>query len=261
MSNYLNNIVARSLNAVEVIQPRLPLLFEPVAPDIPTLPVTRRIDTGSGDEAELTEKVPSQRPTALSLAAGQIAPTVSQTRAVTAVERVDQSRSRDDGPTKILNSLPPQMDSAAGKQPTKANEEVDVVTTKRRNDSVIENRRHERVSITDEHHGPGFSATTGISTRRPSQPSRQVKLGTQFTDPSLPQARTTSEGSGFSSLSLRSNDLSPQRSEPPTIKITIGRIDVRALLPATTQASPPPVRPKPGLSLSDYLKQREEGKR
>jgi hypothetical protein len=261
MSNYLHNIVARSLNAVEVIQPRLPLLFEPVAADIPSLPVTSRPETVSTDEDELKAKVPSQSPSALTLAVGQIAPIVSKTPAVNAVERAPQSQSREAGPTQVLNSIPPQMDNAADKQPVKENEQVNVVTAKPRNDSVTEKRSQERFGIADQQYGPGFSATTGISTRRPSEHFHQVKLDMQVAERSSPGVSTTSESSGFSSLSLRSNDLRRQESEPPAVKITIGRIEVRALMPTPTQASPPPVRPKPGLSLNDYLKQREEGKR
>jgi hypothetical protein len=47
----------------------------------------------------------------------------------------------------------------------------------------------------------------------------------------------------------------------PTIRITIGRVDVRAVVPATPAARPAPARPSPALSLEDYLKQREGGRR
>ena len=51
----------------------------------------------------------------------------------------------------------------------------------------------------------------------------------------------------------------PQSSQPPTIRVTIGRIDVQAVTPPT----PSPSRrspPAPKLSLADYLKQRPGGK-
>ena len=47
----------------------------------------------------------------------------------------------------------------------------------------------------------------------------------------------------------------------PTIKITIGRVDVRAIMPAAPAPRPAPTRPSPALSLEDYLKQREGGRR
>ena len=46
----------------------------------------------------------------------------------------------------------------------------------------------------------------------------------------------------------------------PTIRVTIGRVDVRAIVsPAPPSAKPP--RPKPLLTLEDYLKQRNGGRR
>jgi hypothetical protein len=50
------------------------------------------------------------------------------------------------------------------------------------------------------------------------------------------------------------------QSEPPVIRVTIGRIDVRAVAPSTpTQRSSKP--PTPRLSLTDYLKAQDGGRR
>jgi len=49
--------------------------------------------------------------------------------------------------------------------------------------------------------------------------------------------------------------------QPPTIRITIGRVEVRAVqAPPTAPARPAP-RPAPALSLADYLKGRNEARR
>jgi hypothetical protein len=61
------------------------------------------------------------------------------------------------------------------------------------------------------------------------------------------------------------NDLPRQRDKStslPTIRVTIGRIDVRAVsAPQTPAAQKPGKRPQPSLSLDDYLKQRNGGQR
>ncbi len=46
--------------------------------------------------------------------------------------------------------------------------------------------------------------------------------------------------------------------ESPTIRVHIGRIEVRALMPKQTPAAPVPITSSPKLSLDDYLKQRKE---
>lgn len=49
-------------------------------------------------------------------------------------------------------------------------------------------------------------------------------------------------------------------SPPPNIRVTIGRVEVRAIMPPEPKAPPAkPSRPGPALSLDDYLKQRNEG--
>ena len=47
-----------------------------------------------------------------------------------------------------------------------------------------------------------------------------------------------------------------QPAQPPVIKITIGRIDVRAITPSIPAPTPAEPQPRPVLSLEDYLKQR-----
>jgi hypothetical protein len=51
--------------------------------------------------------------------------------------------------------------------------------------------------------------------------------------------------------------------QAPTIRVTIGRIEVRAVTssPQPQQSRPAPARPVPQLSLADYLKQRSGGRR
>lgn len=52
-----------------------------------------------------------------------------------------------------------------------------------------------------------------------------------------------------------------QTAKTPTIRVTIGRIDVRAVTPPQPASHPAPKQSAPSLSLNDYLKQRNEGRR
>lgn len=55
--------------------------------------------------------------------------------------------------------------------------------------------------------------------------------------------------------------VTPTGDSMPTVRVTIGRIDVRAILPPAPHARPATSRTVPALSLADYLKQRNEGRR
>jgi len=57
----------------------------------------------------------------------------------------------------------------------------------------------------------------------------------------------------------RMNEVKPP--EETTIKVNIGRIEVRAVMQPTPIQPLPRTEPKPGLSLEDYLKQRDGGKK
>jgi hypothetical protein len=55
--------------------------------------------------------------------------------------------------------------------------------------------------------------------------------------------------------------VSEAASSTPTIRVTIGRIDVRAITPPAPPPRPKQARPGPTLSLDDYARQRKGGER
>jgi hypothetical protein len=63
------------------------------------------------------------------------------------------------------------------------------------------------------------------------------------------------------SRSLRGHPREEKNVGPPTVRVTIGRVEVRAVFPAPEVRRPTPATPRPGLTLDDYLKQRREGTR
>jgi hypothetical protein len=89
-----------------------------------------------------------------------------------------------------------------------------------------------------------------IFPRRPSMPL-----------PVRPQATPSLEPPQPSPTERRAAD-SESPPATPIIRVSIGRIDVRAVvLPAPPAPRPSPVRRGPALTLDDYLKQRSEGRR
>jgi hypothetical protein len=86
---------------------------------------------------------------------------------------------------------------------------------------------------------PGSQETSTLALVRPNVTARQER------------ARAV--------LGRREKTLSGPSSSPPAVRVTIGRVEVRAVQPP---APPPPSAPRgPALSLDDYLKQRSEGLR
>jgi hypothetical protein len=50
-----------------------------------------------------------------------------------------------------------------------------------------------------------------------------------------------------------------RQSEPPVIRVSIGRVEVRATPPPPVPAAPVPDPPRPAMSLDDYLTRRADG--
>jgi len=109
-------------------------------------------------------------------------------------------------------------------------------------------------------HGPppGEERPAGVRPNRHAGLPREVQPGRQShpaeTAPGArrPQAVPPAERTAPDLAAQR-----PTASEELTIRVTIGRIDVRTVMPAAPpQPAVKPARPRPLLSLDDYLKQR-----
>lgn len=77
-----------------------------------------------------------------------------------------------------------------------------------------------------------------------------------------PTVRRTESASSQSTASFDRSELTSSFKDDarPVIRINIGRVEVRAILPPTRAVErPAPARPKPNLSLDDYLKRGEKG--
>jgi len=69
----------------------------------------------------------------------------------------------------------------------------------------------------------------------------------------------TRQAGPFDAFSSHSGDISS--AGPPTIKVTIGRVEVKAITPPVPPERAKPARPSPHLSLEEYLKQQGQRQR
>ena len=291
MSNYLNHLMAKSLNQVEAIQPRLHSRFEPVSP-LSFSPVVTAEELLSHQDSSIETTNQTQTP-----------------KLKTQPERFssDVDSSSEDEKSKDNSA---RLQPRQGQLP--ANSHIEIPPNKRQ---VIpkQSEQHQASSLTDVPLNPSSKSDPQESSSSPKQPlsprsddhsgasnhpatnspSLQVnsdtELAKQIISPStsslLAEERTnitasstkpssslqpiTKENS-VNSLSQTSplqpikNDvaMNPPSSQPtatPTIQVNIGRIEIRATQP---QPSKPKTRPKSAtLSLDEYLQQRAKGAR
>jgi len=99
---------------------------------------------------------------------------------------------------------------------------------------------------------PTRAADSGLPT--PVAPTPGALIGPPLRLPAAPVLVSTG--------SERRPSAPVEQSSPPDIHVTIGRIDVRAPAPPpTVAAAPAATREAPGLGLTDYLRERSDGRR
>jgi hypothetical protein len=246
MSDYLNNIVMRSLSIADVVQPRVPHLFEQT--------------TSAPVEAEPFSGAESTPQTVV--AAGEadqpwyaLTP-MSQVNPEGTVPFFEQFRppplvGQPAAPAPILHapSLPAPEGTRTNTEPAEVNESPIRVREVPPQAPAMQQRRTAsqnagRVadSVVPSRVGPTqFEPLTTIRKGAPSSDKTNASIS-----PGMPAALA--------------QHIRTER-QPPPIKISIGRVDVRAIMPAGPAKAAVSTRPKPSLSLESYLKQREEGKR
>ena len=233
MSDYLNSIVLRSLNLATVVQPRVPQLFEEAPAPRPDTPQPAIISNATGVRDELPQvsaTPPSQQNAAHSTVvleaaktAGEIQPPPQPSFAVPSFNPAPQVSE----PASLVPSVspdtsqPPAIPAANVRTQTPA------------------------------------EAEHAVSTIRPTRDTHEEQQHLL-----LSAARATANSAPIQSQlspAFAPNITAAPQSMP--IRISIGRVDVRAIMPAAPAKATAATRAKPALSLENYLKQREEGKR
>jgi hypothetical protein len=246
MSDYLGNLIARTVSPATAVRPQLPSLFEPA-------PATR--ETMSGPELEqqsFVEQPPVTQPSEKLAPMPLSIPTPGQS-----VFREPEQTVPETSPAK--KNLEPSKESEPAVQPRifrratpTLREDKPSNSTRRRSD-VIKSLVRDLIA----------SASHEVRPREETPPS-QASVGSKAVV--VPELR---EHKLLKRLEVQAivptiRSLPPIAPLPPaaatarpTINVTIGRVEIRAVPPPTQQRAKP--KPASVLSLEDYLRQRAKG--
>lgn len=260
MGDFLKNLASRSLNLVPVVQPRLASRFEP-------LPFTGGFAFSASFEIAESERSDDDQTAA------------AQTRVQAPTARVIEARQTAFA-AQLPGMLPEEKESAAG-------EATHLPPPERSSRQLSASAPAQPVKIASPTaHVP---QPTAVSTAGPASAAADIADRPQVNDagvrdafknesePALEsrirrvlaeQLKTRAEqeptrGFSFSESPLASEVARREMPEQaPIIRVTIGRIDVRAITsPAPQESRRAAPRPAPQLSLEDYLRQRSGGRR
>ena len=244
MSDYLNNLVAKSLNRAEVVEPRLASRFEPPRSMGNFLAGGSQTDLENTRDERFIGETPSEKPLAIqtpgknsadarpprsSLAQPASAP------APTPDGSTDQQTGRHSSPLVGSQSDTPPKSAAVQEK------RLPPVQDRRR----VDNEPAAMPAAPAPRH---FVRTESLLA-----PEAQLLKPAS----AIPQDRAAP----LSSAAPSPAEPAGTQESAPTIKITIGRVDVRAITPAQPTPRRAPATRGPALSLDDYLKQRSGGQR
>jgi hypothetical protein len=260
MSDYLSRLVARTLRSEAVLRPRILSRFEPLNP----LNHSQPLEWQPKDEVEVfqqehatdppeasrvrrdTGNSPSGRPRQIEpepYRGKYVSPTLLQpANPPLQHEQESHQVSRNEDRRSVSQEIP-LIASETAKVPHKMAEAPDKNTS---DDQTVQPR-----SVQPLIHGPAAvpPAASAVEMRSTKPWSNK--------EPFVERATA-----GGTTKRSESNWVAKGQQVAPTVKVHIGRIDVRAVMPAVPSPQRPRgARPKAELSLDDYLKQRGEGRR
>ena len=284
MSDFLNNLAAKSLGLADPVQPRIRSLFEPHSANarMPArLSIRSSIET---DAVREQQSSPNSEIGATNQAASNLRqpiPDLIESSARLSADAPLKQKSESDTPpsdrgqpahadaTIITNSPMPRaaIDSAQSlahdrKAATETASDASLPATK---------RADARLQIADERKPP-VALEPDIRRIVEDQISRRKDNARPFT----PSAESLAEKRAVTASPSRT--IAPAQAPPttrlpvaqqpipvapprPEIKITIGRVDVRAVMPAQPVARARPAASSAPMALDDYLRERSGGRR
>ena len=243
MSDYLNNIVARSLSVAHVVQPRVPHLFEQTVAATPA--ETEGASTGESVRETMLDSDDPQQASYSQTPSAHVNPPI-------AISLIEQFQAEPVAPialppTPVLPEPPMPLLEATRSHEGPANEPLVAKSVSGQRPAtqprtVNQNAGRVAHSVVPSRVGP-----------TQAQPSATIRKGEPAFD--------KTNGSISPGVPAALPQLIRAEQQQPSIRISIGRVDVRAIMPAGPAKAAMPARPKPALSLESYLKEREEGKR
>jgi hypothetical protein len=302
MSNYLDNLAARSLGQIDQVWPRLPSFFEiPISGPISSLDHDGRQDAKAAEFAETEEPVDSTRAAIspdraiareprVSVAAADMPPTQGESDERKGLGspqgpfRVDDIRitadrppptatdsgaggiDADQGSTQKNPALPgfPKVQGTARPEHAPVRE-IHLAGEVPRADAHTPGRETEAHEGHQEARHPAVGLETGpavleLERLAPRPDATDLEAET----PAPIRSRQAASPYDEKSVSIASRVALPRLSqtEPQsTIKVTIGRVEVRALFNDARPARQENTKVKPRITLDEYLKQRNGGQR
>jgi len=279
MSDYLGHLIARSVSPAIAVCPRLPSLFEPAPATREAIsrpefeqesfmeqaPVTQH----SEKLAPMTVSTSTPRQSALREPEQTISQFSRQQRILEGSQESEPARS----PAAIIHQSTLQERSRifSGKEDVKPTAEPGTPVQPRilsraastlRRDKPSDSMRRRSEGIKSARRDVIAFASHEVSAQEETRPSQRSAASKPVVVPE-PREHKTVKRSGVDAIvpTIRSlppiAPLSPAATTPPTINVTIGRVEVRAVSPPAQQRAKP--KPASVLSLEDYLRQRAKG--
>lgn len=253
MSNFLDNLASRSLKLVPVVQPRLASRFEPPAHAgrFPSFTPIEDAEAERSVEGEALNIRPEPRP---------IEMRVLESRRTVPISSPDAPREESVG--REVETAPQQQSPPPAHVPVRPVEtRVAVAQT-----STAAASPHAETAASFFTEGTqSKEALRGDALRSVDEAAldnriRRLMAGRLNPVEGENAKRGTPAAQPPAQREPEAEASSPEKTQ--TIRVTIGRIDVRAVTaPAPQEPRRAPARPAPQLSLADYLKQRGGGRR
>lgn len=238
MSDYLANLVAKSRNLANVVQPRPASRFEPSSPAGTPIDDRAAADVETALEERFPREIPFDHPlttaTPLENSADTRLPRIGLTQSAGAVQPLPGGIANYD-----TRQHPEIMAGSPSTTPVPSSITV-------REASVVS--------------PPGSTGGALVHSRRGEHPESVFTPRTEQSQPAPVISRERAASMIGPPPQAHSASTSAQDAVP-TIKISIGRVDVKAVMPPSPAPRPASARRAPSLSLNDYLKHQDERKR